>query len=440
MFKKTGIFSGLALILAVTFVLSHQETALACGGFFCQNSPVDQNAERIIFTQNRGGTISAYVQIQYTGGAEDFSWILPLPHPITAEDIEVTEDAMAAFTELDAATAPVFIRPPLPRCAQQRLRSLPSMGFSAAMESADVVTFATGEVGPYAFDVVGSEDPNALIEWLREHDYQVTEDMEPLIDVYVREGAVFLAMQLLPEQGAQDVQPVKITYPSDMPMIPLRLTAVAANQDMSVMTWFYAEKQAIPVNYAEMRIMDQELIFTSFGGSNYRQLMGEKADEYGGQAFITEYAAPTRELVVVHPLLRQLARSHPYVTRLNTVISPEEMTVDPVFWYDAQRKDVSNIHDLSGYTGLFACESRDSRPIVNSGGQNTDPRFLPVPGQDPLPPQPRQDPVPPSPYQTVPSESLPWGYLGLAGGIGAVFVVLMGGLVLVGMRLGRRSL
>ena len=192
------------------------------------------------------------------------------------------------------------------------------------------------------------------------------------------------------------------------------------------------------LNYAEMRIMDQELIFTSFGTSNYRQLMGEKADEYGGQAFITEYAAPTRELIVTHPLLQQLGRSHPYVTRLNTVISPEEMTVDPVFWYDSQRKDVSNIHDLSGYTGLFACESPDSRPILNQGGQNTTPPFTPVPRHDPLPRQAEQEPLPPQPYQTVPSESLPWGYLGLAGGIGAVLVVLMGGLVLLGMKLGRR--
>ena len=435
MFKKIGILLGLALILAATFVLSHQEPVLACGGFFCQNSPVDQNAERIIFTQNRDGTISAYVQIQYTGGAEDFSWILPLPHPITAEDIEVPEDAMAAFTELDVATAPVFIPPPLPRCAEMQMRSL-ALPMGAVAESSDVVTFATGEVGPYAFDVVGSEDPRALIDWLRDHDYQVTEAMEPLIDVYVQEGAVFLAMQLLPDQGAQDVQPVKITYPSDQPMIPLRLTAVAANQDMAVLTWFYAEKQAVPMNYAEMHIQDQELIFTTFGGSNYRQLMGEKADEYGGQAFITEYAAPTRELVVTHPLLQQLRRTHPYVTRLNTVISPEEMTVDPVFFYDAQRKDVSNIHDLSGYTGLFDCESRDSRRIANPGDQDPPMPIKPVPPRDTLPPGTEQDPAPP---QADSSESLRWGPLGLAGGIGALLVVLMGGLVLLGMKLGRRS-
>ena len=47
-------------------------SAEACGGFFCTSVPVDQNAERIIFTQNGDGTVSAYVQIEYTGAAPDF--------------------------------------------------------------------------------------------------------------------------------------------------------------------------------------------------------------------------------------------------------------------------------------------------------------------------------------------------------------------------------
>ena len=95
-------------------------------------------------------------------------------------------------------------------------------------------------------------------------------------------GSSSWAMRLLPDESAQSVQPVKLTYPAERPMIPLRLTAVAANPDMAVMTWFYADKQAVPVNYAEMKIADQELTFTLFGGSNYRQLMGERANEYGG--------------------------------------------------------------------------------------------------------------------------------------------------------------
>ncbi|MFZ0544347.1 MAG: DUF2330 domain-containing protein [Candidatus Promineifilaceae bacterium] len=377
------VITGLALfVLFVVLGVGQAKTAEACGGLFCQNSPVDQNAERIIFTQNRDGTVSAIIQIQYTGFSEDFSWILPLPTPITAEDIEVPETGMSAFLELEQATNPVFIPPPTPDCARQD----DGFGFALgavppALQEGSVEVFASGEVGPFGFDVIGSEDPNALIIWLRDHSYMVTEQMEPLINVYVEEQMVFLAMRLLPEQGVQDIQPVKVTYATERPMIPLRLTAVAANPDMAVIVWFYGEKQAIPVNYAHMEVADEELTFFTFGGNNYRTLMGQRADEYGGQAFITEYAAPSHELAVSDPLLQQLGRDYPYLTRLNTVLSPEEMTVDPVFDYDPQLRDVSNVHDLSDKTGLYDCERAGGSPttvnlpafgeVTFGGSQNT---------------------------------------------------------------------
>lgn len=356
MFRRILVSTGLLMILAIVLGVANTQSVSACGGFFCQNSPIDQNAERIIFTQNGDGTTSAYIQIQYTGSAPDFSWILPLPHAITAEDIEVPEDAMAAFQELEVNTDPVFIRPELPECVITLMRDRQVMAL-AAPAAAGVEVFASGEVGPYGFDVIGSEDPDALIEWLRENEYRVTTEMEPLIAVYTEEEFAFLAMRLLPEQGAQDVQPVKITYPSEKAMIPLRLTAVAANPNMAVMTWFYADSQATPVNFAKMDIADDELVFFSFGnGSNYRQLISDKADEANGHAFLTEYAGPTSELTVRHPLLQELGNDFAYVTRLNTVLSPEEMTVDPVFGYDPDLEDVSNIHDLSNMKGVYDCE------------------------------------------------------------------------------------
>ena len=343
--------------LAVGWSLT-SATVSACGGFFCTTTPVDQNAERIIFTQNGDGTVSAYVQIEYTGEAPDFSWILPLPEAIAAEDVEVPEDAMAAFTELEVATDPVFLMPPWPECLQNR--AVAAMTTTAASSAVEV--FASGEVGPYGFDVVGSEDPDALISWLRDNSYRVTEAMEPLIDLYVVEGFAFLAMKLRPDAGVQDVEPVKVTYPSQAPMIPLRLTAVAANPDMAVMVWVYAQEQAVPANYAHETIANDELVFFGFGAtSNYRTLMGQKADEHEGQAFITEFAGPTSQLQVAHPLLQDLGRQHPYVTRLNTVISPEEMTVDPVFSYDGSLSDVSNVRDLSEMTGVYDCEPPSAR-------------------------------------------------------------------------------
>ncbi len=352
----------ISLLITALFLLTPRRAALACGGFFCTTSPVDQNAERIIFTQNRDGTVSAYVQIQYTGSAEDFSWVLPVPSPLGEDDLEIPEDAMAAFNELETATNPVYIPPSLPEDCP-----VPDFVVSEGMPAGgEVIVFSSGTVGPFGFDVVGSEDPMAMIFWLRDNGYQVTEPMEPLIDVYVQEGMYFLAMRLLPDKEASDVEPIKITYETDRPMIPLRLTAVAANPDMRVLTWIYAERQAIPVNYAHIEIPDDELTFFAFGGNDYRSVMSTTVDDYGGQAFVTEYAAPAHELVVTHPLLQELAGSYAYLTRLSTVISPEEMTVDPVFDYDPQRKDVSNVHDLSGRIVNWDCltiEEQESAPV-----------------------------------------------------------------------------
>ncbi|MBP7998419.1 MAG: DUF2330 domain-containing protein [Chloroflexi bacterium] len=352
------------LLLVLLGVSVGIQDAAACGGLFCQNIPVDQNAERIIFTDNGDGTISAYIQIQYTGSAPDFSWILPLPTPITAEDLEAPEDAMAAFTELETLTNPVFIPPPFPDCAEEVFDDM-AVQEGAIPSAGGVEIFATGEVGPFGFDVIGSEDPSALITWLRTNQYTVTEQMEPLINVYVAEKFVFLAMRLLPESTVQDIQPIKITYATSKPMIPLRLTAVAANPDMAVIVWFYGSSQYVPENYTHMEIKDEDITFFTFGGHDYRALMGRTADSFNGQAFVTEYAAPANLLTVTHPLLLDLSQKHAYLTRLNTVISPEEMTLDPVFKYDPSRADVSNIHDLSGMTGLYDCERESSGLGIN---------------------------------------------------------------------------
>ena len=47
--------------------------------------------------------------------------------------------------------------------------------------------------------MVGSKDPDALVNWLRDNDNLVIPEMEPLIDLYVQEQFVFLAMRLLPD-------------------------------------------------------------------------------------------------------------------------------------------------------------------------------------------------------------------------------------------------
>mgnify|MGYP000285675478 CR=1 FL=1 len=339
----------LFLAILIFVLLMTTGSAFACGGLFCQNVPVSQQGERIIFTMNGDGTITAYVQINYVGEAPDFSWVVPVP---TVPEVDVAE--MATFDELDLLTQPVILSPQIPQCAFDDMPVMAAGGSieSQAVDEDGVIVLASGTAGPYGYDVVDSPDPDALVVWLRENDYQVTEEMEPLIHVYNAEGMPFLAMKLQPEAGVQDIQPVVMTYESDAPMIPIRLTAVAAQPNMNILTWIFAESQAVPENYAHITVEDEDIRgdFMSFGGTNYMQLLDTAIDEEQGLAMTTEYAQTTSTLTdgiqVVDPLLQELTENYDYVTRLLGRMSPEEMTLDPMFAFDEQAVDVSNVRDL----------------------------------------------------------------------------------------------
>jgi len=347
--------------LLVTFSLS---SVSACGGLFCSNVPVAQQSERIIFTINDDDTLSAYVQINYVGDAPDFSWVVPVPD---VPQIDVAE--METFDDLTRITDPIFIPPTMPQCAMvmrdettEELSMI--MPTTTAAPTAQVDILATGTAGPYAFDVITSEDPTALVGWLRSNNYRVDPPMEPLIDVYNQEGMIFLAMKLQPDQGVQDIQPIAMTYPSTNPMIPIRLTAVAATPDMLIQTWIFSDHQAVPANFAHPEIdMDNMRInFGSGDGTNYQWLLNQTVDLYQGRAFVTEYAQSTENLFDAigsdDELLNTLVTDYDYVTRLVARMSPEDMTVDPVFNTNDDMQTVSNIRDLGDIDSevFWGCE------------------------------------------------------------------------------------
>ena len=65
-----------ALAMLSALLLPH--AALACGGFFCDQVPVDQSGENVLFSAI-DGVVTAHVQIQCQGPADQFAWVVPLP-------------------------------------------------------------------------------------------------------------------------------------------------------------------------------------------------------------------------------------------------------------------------------------------------------------------------------------------------------------------------
>lgn len=432
-----------AAVAAIALTLTAPGVALACGGLFCMNTPVDQAGEKILFATD-GQNITAHVQIQYQGPAEDFSWIVPVP---TAPTLSVGSDLL--FQQLRGATKPQFNlewQKPVGECEQPAYdedQAFPSAASESGAKPNDVTVVSREQIGPFDTAVIQSNDPGALKAWLRENKYVVPPTLDPLLDPYVAGKYFFLALRLTKDAEAGDLQPIVFKYTATKPGIPIRLTGVAATPDMGLYVWVLGKDRAVPENYRHAAINEARIDWLS-NGQNYPQVVTEAMNEAGGQAFVTDFAGPSAQvptaafaaqsfdlaalrdktqpadfalaivnggwfgrrddgtldsgklvaflkrwikkpaslaevgddefyrfidnyreqlaaaqqsvdtnaamadldLKVAQPLagIRTMFRDHPYMTALYTTMSPDEMTQDPMFVFNADMPAVSNLH------------------------------------------------------------------------------------------------
>lgn len=370
---KAGAF---AAALTAGAALLASTPAQACGGFFCSNSPVDQNAERILFEVHPPPVgVTAVVEIAYTGDPGDFSWIVPVPETPTLDVVPTS-----ALRLLDTATAPRIINPPT-TCEG-------GDDFFAGQPVADAEPEASPEgepevvvedlpvVGAFDPEVISSDDPDALVNWLNDNNYLITPAMEPFIAQYVADGFKFLGLKLTPDAGVSDIAPIKFSCPNgEMPLVPIRLTGVSAEPEMGVLVFVAGEQRYAPQNFRNL-IVDTDMIQVNPRtlNNNYYPLVSWLLDNEGGKAFVTEYAAPSSEmrdrvqstflnvpdLEESQAYLDDVFDTFPYVTRMYTRMSGWEMTDDPTFG-PAPGGDVDRVHDLSGRPAIEVCA--EERPL-----------------------------------------------------------------------------
>ncbi|WP_437933549.1 DUF2330 domain-containing protein [Sorangium sp. So ce341] len=351
-----------ATVMATAALTTAPRPVEACGGFFCGRQPVDQTAERILFATNQDGSVTMVTQIQYAGAAPDFAWVIPLAEVPAVDSLAVFPQL--ALTALDAATGPQFQWPNDPSCDSPVLQAggvdSPAAG---GADDGDVTVHVREEVGPYDVAVIESTDPAALIDWLRSNGFRVNDAMAPYIQIYTSEGMKFLALRLQPDAEVSDIQPFRFTLPSGSPSIPIRLTAIAAEPEMGITVMVLGDRRYGPANWPDIEIDDDQIVWTPYAWpmqTNWTALVARGVDEAGGRGFVTEMSGPTTDIaeqlrntmssdeaqVAARDALLPLLESNATITRLYTRLSPEEMTVDPIF----RRTDgpaVSNVRVLS---------------------------------------------------------------------------------------------
>jgi len=382
---KRTLFALLAVALASAFAFPR--AADACGGFFCsaiQLVPVQQNAERILFTVNDDDTVTALVEIRYTGDPEDFSWVVPVPGGegfSLGDHLGIGDPQTLAL--LDDATAPSIIPPPvqcsgggsgggLNRSSAGAAAPMAAESDSFGDDDDSVTVEEEGSIGDYDYQVISSDNADALVEWLNENNYLITPEMEPFVADYVAQEMKFIGAKLQTTADTTMLAPLEITYPATEPMIPIRLTAVGAEPEMGIVAFIAGESRYAGDSWESLPIsVDDVMVDPRNGASNYYSLLSWRVDQAGGRAMVPQFSGDTTDVWTTATnnwgwdeitygaaldYIGEVAAEHGTITRLYTRASAWEMAdgTDPTFAETADGP-LSNVLDLSGRDPVEIC-------------------------------------------------------------------------------------
>lgn len=279
--------------IALVLCLGPQR-ALGYGALFTTAAPVEQTQAKVLLRIDPAAhQLDVLLEVSYRGEPSDFVWLLPLRAAPTTIELGSSH----AFTVADQLTAPRFELSSTKRVgicttdpAPGRASPSPDPGFQAN-ETPDIVPVLRAQLGPYETTVLAGTEAADIEAWLVRNQYRVTSAMMERVAPYLARGDVLLALRLhSPEASTGDLQPLALRLPSDDLSLPLRMTAIAAADDVALTAFFLAPSgRAIPDNVLHV-VPNLARIDWLNRGANYRQLIAAAADEGGGNAFTTEFA------------------------------------------------------------------------------------------------------------------------------------------------------
>jgi len=286
--------AALASLLSVT---AGPRLAEACGGCFhvpAENTVV--TGHRMVVSISPEQSV-LWDQIQYSGNPSEFSWVLPIK---PGARIEVASDAF--FDVLEAATT-ISVSAPPEGCAFDTNDS--SLGCSSGeFANSDlggasgrggpeggVNVISEGSVGPYDTVTLSAEDPEALKTWLEDNGFVMPAEIGPTVDAYVQEGFDFIALKLSPNQGVQQMTPVRVVSPGGSVTLPLRMVAAGTGAQTDIVLYVIGEGRYQARDYENAAIPPQ-LVTWDFRSdtTDYGELRLDALGANDGRAWLTSYA------------------------------------------------------------------------------------------------------------------------------------------------------
>ncbi len=287
-----------AALASLVTLTAGPRLADACGGCFhvpAENTVV--TGHRMVVSISPEQSV-LWDQIQYSGNPSEFSWVLPVK---PGARIEVASDAF--FDVLEAATS-ISVSAPPEGCAFGTSNDsgfgCGSADFATADEGgtgglaaprAGVDVISEGSVGPYDTVTLSAEDPQALKTWLADNGFVMPDEIGPTVDAYVQEGFDFIALKLSPDQGIQQMTPVRVVSPGGSVTLPLRMVAAGTGAQTDIVLYVIGEGRYQARDYDNAAIPPQ-LVTWDFrsDATDYGELRLEALGANDGRTWLTSYA------------------------------------------------------------------------------------------------------------------------------------------------------
>jgi MYXO-CTERM domain-containing protein len=297
-----SVLAGTALAFTAPLLLP--SIAEACGGNFCDagptTMPVDQTGENILFKIGPD-TVEAHIQVQIDPDttAENFAWVIP----VTALP-EFAVGSQLLFDNMLAGSVPRYgVNNQTDFCGDDGSNST---GFSTGGDEGDGAGDPSGDgdgdsggpevvfqdtVGAFEIAVLDGGTVEGVMQWLGDNGYQQDPNAESILAEYLAEDFLFVALKLGVSEDIADIHPIVIKYTGTEPCVPIRLTRIAAAENMDIRTFFLGEARTVPTNYRHVLVNPLKLDWFN-SASNYKEVisMAVDAQQADGNAFVTEYA------------------------------------------------------------------------------------------------------------------------------------------------------
>jgi MYXO-CTERM domain-containing protein len=313
--RRLGATIGVSLVGVLSLV--GERDAAACGGCITPPPPPSVTEtesvitdEQMIFSISQDQT-TLYDEIQYSGSPSSFAWVLPIKGTVTvglsADILFQTIQVLTATT----VTSPATGCPPPPTCNSGGGGACGSStfaagGFAAAAPDAGshaVTVTSQKQVGPYETVQLHSNDGSALSDWLKKNGYVVAAADAPVIAAYVTQGFDFLALKLVPGEGVQAMQPVRVTSKGAAISLPLHMVAVGTGATTGITIYVVADGRWEPQNFPTFTISDSELVWDwTTSSSNYESLRLSKEAALGGRGWQIESSLELNQASIANSL------------------------------------------------------------------------------------------------------------------------------------------